>query len=191
MHPATRLLLLSLATISLPATAAVTATATHSEVEPDRCFADFADGLEAVERTCSDVIAGLVNLPDLTPEEHMALVSAYNNRAIARTRSGETDAAAEDFGQALTLAPDSWALYLNRGNLMLARNDPQAALLDYQRARDLHPEAGSAVGRNSALAYRGLGDPLSAQQSLELSTPAATVIRVDGHNVAEPSDQPR
>jgi len=191
MHPATRLLLLTFASLSLPATAAVATVAVPSVADPDLCFADFADGLEAVERTCSDVIAGLINLTAPTPEERIALVSAYNNRAIARTRSGETDAAAEDFGQALTLAPNSWAIYLNRGNLMLAQNNPQAALLDYQKARDLQPEAGSAVDRNSALAYRGLGDPLSAQQSLELARPPPMVIQADAGTLAEPSGQPR
>ena len=136
---------------------------------PDGCFISLADPAEMAEladRTCSDQIAGLSYLVDPTAADRQALASAYNNRGIARTRLGNLDGASEDFAAALALAPEAWAIYLNRGNLWLARNEPEAALADYQQVAGLAPEPFAATARNRVLAYRALGDTNGATQSL-------------------------
>lgn len=127
----------------------------------------------AAETLCSDAIARLryqggaaASDPSAPGANRQALAAAFNNRAMARIAAGNLTGAAEDLGEALSLAPDHWAIYLNRGNLHLAENQPQAALSDYARARELAPAAGEAVLKNSVLAYRALGDLGRASASL-------------------------
>ena len=140
----------------------------------DPCFSGVSaprgsSDMVAAERVCSDAIARLSYMAEPAEADRSALASAYNNRALARMRSGDLEGAAADLGEALVLKPDSWAIYLNRGNLQLARNEPQAALLDYDRAKQIAPQAGVATARNAVLAYRQLNDLASAEQSLRQS----------------------
>jgi len=142
---------------------------------PDPCL----DGLSAsstarstpltAARACSDVIATLVGLIAPSPADTTALLSAYNNRAIARLRSGDLEGAAEDLGSAVTLDPGRWSTYLNRGNLHLAQNQPEAALADYARAQQLAPGPLPATLYNAVFAYRRMNDVDSAEQSLRAS----------------------
>lgn len=121
------------------------------------------------ERACSDLIAGLRYegaAAGSDPQAAVALASAYNNRALARLDAGNLEGAAADLGEAITLTPSSWAIYLNRGNLQLTSGNPQAALADYERVLELAPDQAAAVSRNSALAWRALGNPAAAEQLL-------------------------
>ncbi|HEY5646872.1 MAG TPA: hypothetical protein VIS76_13055 [Pseudomonadales bacterium] len=125
------------------------------------------------ETLCSDAIARLSYQGAAAPAElsataagQTALAAAYNNRAMARISAGNLAGAADDLGEALTLAGDHWAIYLNRGNLRLAESQPGAALADYARARTLSAASAEAVLKNSVLAYRALGDLDRASNSL-------------------------
>ena len=112
----------------------------------------------AAETLCSDAIARhsyreAAAAPDAegTGPDLLALAAAYNNRAMARIAAGNLTGAAEDLGEAMSLAPDHWAIYLNRGNLHLAENQPQAALADYARARALAASTGKEVSADTAV----------------------------------------
>jgi tetratricopeptide (TPR) repeat protein len=128
----------------------------------DACF----DDGRVSERACSDLIAALSAGTGLSPVDQQALVSAYNNRGLARTRAGELEGAAEDLAEAASLAPDNWAVYVNRGNLMLTSGQPRAALADFQRAAELAEVAAPAALANSILAHRALLDTASAEHAL-------------------------
>ena len=138
--------------------------------QPDLCFERMASSSEKAERLCSDAIARLSYLAQPGPAERTALASAYSNRGVARTRTGDFADAALDLGEALVLDPENPLVLLNRGNLQLAQGQAQAALLDYRRVRELVGNDSSSLAvvaaANSALAYRGLSDPASAEQIL-------------------------
>ena len=152
------------------------------EVAPDPCFDQPVADFGTVERACSDTIAALESLISSTDGERQSLVGAYNNRAIVRTRLGELDLAAEDLGLAMALAPESWPTYLNRGILMIAMGQPQAALADFRNAQALSGTTLPATLRNATLAYRALGDIGSAEASLKAS------IESDSGLSPQPSD---
>ena len=150
----------------------------------------------AAETLCSDAIArlsyqggGAASDPEAAASNRQALAAAFNNRAMARIAAGNLTGAGEDLGEAVSLAPDHWAIYLNRGNLRLAENQPQAALSDYARARDLSPAAAAAVVKNSVLAYRALGDLGRATASLEEAESLS--LRPAERTAAEPGPQRR
>jgi tetratricopeptide (TPR) repeat protein len=115
------------------------------------------------ESVCSDAIARISIATTLTLKEQVALAGAYNNRAIVRTRAGNLEAAELDFQNALSLAPDTWGIYLNRGNLRLTQGLHQDALADYALAMELAGRPVIAAYRNSTLAFRGSGDIASAE----------------------------
>ncbi|MGE0621761.1 MAG: hypothetical protein AB7I04_14005 [Pseudomonadales bacterium] len=157
---------------------AATATAAGAALADD-CRDAALVANPAAETLCSDAIArqsyrDTAAAPDAAGEgsDRLALAAAYNNRAMARIAAGNLTGAAEDLGEAMSLAPDHWAIYLNRGNLHLAENQPQAALADYARARALAASTGRAVSadaavlKNAVLAYRALGDLGRASASL-------------------------
>ena len=148
----------------------LTALSAHAALG-DECRDAALAANPAAETLCSDAIArlsyqGAATDPEATGAGRQALAAAFNNRAMVRIASGNLAGAGEDLGEALSLAPDRWAIYLNRGNLHLAEHQPQAALSDYARAQQLAPAAGEAVTRNSVLAYRALGDLGRASASL-------------------------
>lgn len=132
----------------------------------DPCFDRLTSGSPLAERTCSDTVASLESLTTPSPADVTALVSAYNNRAVARTRTGDLEGAADDLSAAMALAPESWPLYLNRGNLMLARRQPQEALADYEAARRMTTRPLPEALLNSSLAHRMMGDPTGAERLL-------------------------
>lgn len=164
--------------------------------QADECRDAALTASPTAETFCSDAIARLSYQgaataadADTSAGPRQALAAAFNNRAMARIASGNLSGAAEDLGEALSLAPDHWAIYLNRGNLHLAESQPQAALADYARARSLSPAAGEAALKNSVLAYRALGDPGRATASLIEAESLS--LRGAARTSAEPALPPR
>ncbi len=129
--------------------------------EADACLSAVRDRAADADRTCSDLIAGLRYDGAATGTGSSALAAALGNRALARMRSGDLEGALADFGEAEALAPDAWAIHLNRATLALRQGDAATALNYLARVRQLVP-AGSAADvaaqRNSILAWRMLGD---------------------------------
>jgi tetratricopeptide (TPR) repeat protein len=115
------------------------------------------------ESVCSDAIARISVATTLSLKEQIALASVYNNRAIVRTRAGNLEGAELDFQNALSLAPETWSIYLNRGNLRLAQGLHQDALADYALVMELAGRPVMAAYRNSTLAFRGSSDIASAE----------------------------
>lgn len=140
----------------------------------DPCFDLLLSRSPLAERACSDVAAALESLVSPDPADVQALVSAYNNRSVARMRSGDLEGAGEDLARAMTLAPDSWLLHLNRGNLMLERREPENALADYEAARRLSTQPLPEALLNAALAHRLMGDLLGAERLLRAWTEATS-----------------
>jgi tetratricopeptide (TPR) repeat protein len=146
-------------------------------------------GNPEAERICSDAIAAMSYEAEPTAAERTALAAAHNNRAMARIAAGKLDDAAADLDEAASLSGEHWAIYLNRGNLHLAANEPGPALAAYQRARALAPQDTAAILANSVLAYRAMGELGQAEQALVQSgelTPAPAARRR-----AEPEHPPR
>jgi tetratricopeptide (TPR) repeat protein len=152
------------ALLMLGATAAAQeSTAPMADLPPaeDACLAALRNGAQEAERTCSDLIAGLRYDGAVTGPDRQALAAALGNRALARMRSGALEDADADFSEALELAPDAWALHLNRATLALMNGDAGAALNYLGRVRQLvpaDPAALAAADRNSILAWRMLGN---------------------------------
>ena len=139
----------------------------------DACLAAVRDRAPEAERTCSDLIAGLRYDGAATGPGGEALAAALGNRALARMRGGDLEGAEADFSEALTLAPDAWAIHLNRATLALMNGDAAAALNYLGRVRQLassEPAALAAADRNSILAWRMLGN-LDAASALSRGYP--------------------
>lgn len=64
---------------------------------------------------------------------------AYNNRGIARYRSGDYHGAIEDFSKAIDIAPDSALSYNNRGLSKVKTGNFDGAVSDFSEAIDLDP----------------------------------------------------
>ena len=164
----------------------------------DRCFEGLEQKPEMAARRCSDAIARLGYVSQPAPDDQSRLAAAYANRAVARSRFGDFEGAAEDLTEALILSPDNPAMLLNRGNLWLAQGQAQAALLDYQRARELvqgSPDdltstltvtLTKSLAANSALAYRGMVDIASAERSLRSAEDLAAFAVLNA--IPEPVD---
>ena len=151
-----------------PAVLTPTAAVAASENE-DVCFKAVRTAAADAERICSDRLAELRYDGAVSPTQRRALAGTLNNRAMARMSGGDLEGAGTDFEEAVSLQPDAWAIYLNRGNFELMRADPAAALEDYGRVARLAPaesDAARAARRNSALAWRALGDLAAAERSL-------------------------
>lgn len=134
------------------------------------CYDAALNDATDADRSCSDLIAELSYQTPVTVSDRQALASAFNNRALARMAADELEGAAADLGEAITLAPDNWAILLNRGNLHLTSGNPQAALADYERVLAAAPEQADAVRRNSILAWRSLGNLAAAERLLRSET---------------------
>ena len=127
----------------------------------DACLAAVRDRVADADRRCSDLIAGLRYDGASTGAGSRALAAALGNRALARMRSGDLEGADADFSEAETLAPDAWAIHLNRATLALMQGDAALALNYLGRVRQLAPAdspALAAAERNSIIAWRMLGD---------------------------------
>jgi Flp pilus assembly protein TadD len=158
----------------------------------DPCFDALIARSSTAERTCSDTVAALESLLAPNPADLTALISAYNNRAVVRMREGDLEGAGEDLSRAMTLAPENWSLYLNRGNLMLALDEPQSAIADYDTARNLSGRSLPEALGNAAFAHRAMGDPLGAERLLRASRIDSSGLgspRSD--NAAPPGNPPR
>lgn len=81
---------------------------------------------------------------------------AYNDRGIARYRSGDYHGAIEDFSRAIDLAPDSALSYNNRGLSKVKTGNFDGAVSDFSKAVDLDPgNATVFFNRGIALAHKG------------------------------------
>jgi tetratricopeptide (TPR) repeat protein len=90
--------------------------------------------------------------------------AAWNNRAAARLRLGDVNAAIADYNKALELAPSDAEIYANRGNALVAAGQYQDAIADYTRALELNPSyARAAFNRGSAYAMLGQRDAAQAE----------------------------
>ena len=76
-------------------------------------------------------------------------VATYVNRGILRNRVGREELAMADFDQALAQDPDQAEAYLNKGMMLLRRNDA------WQDAMTLFDTALAKKTRRPALAYYG------------------------------------
>ncbi len=147
---------------------ATAATGSEPAVE-DACFIAVRAQAADAERICSDRLAGLRYDGTAELPQRVALAATLNNRAMARMAIGDLEGAATDIDEALSLRPDDWAIHLNRGNFELMRANPSAALEAYDRVAESAPAespATLAARRNSALAWRALGNLAAAVRSL-------------------------
>ena len=73
---------------------------------------------------------------DLKPDH----AATYNNRAIAKSQSGQLDAAMADDNEAIGLDPDYAEAYYNRGNAKAMGEQYIAAIADYDKTIRLKPD---------------------------------------------------
>jgi tetratricopeptide (TPR) repeat protein len=168
----------------------ITAGGARPEAAPgDACSAAVQAEAVDAERVCSDHLAGLRYDGAAGIPQQMALASTLNNRAMARMGTRDLEGAAADFEEALALRPDAWAIHLNHGNFLLMRAEPGAALEAYDRVAALAPRdsaARNAARKNSALAWRVLGNPAAAERAL-----AESNADDSGGAALNPERQPR
>ncbi len=85
------------------------------------------------------------------------LVTAYVNRAIARTTTQNYKAAFADFAAALKVDPTNWLTLYNRGSVYLDLGKDDLAIQDFASAIQADPNTGVAY-YNRGLAYERSGD---------------------------------
>lgn len=85
------------------------------------------------------VVAACSRLIDAGRAGGRDLAGLLHNRASARSRSGELDAAKADYDRAVTVSPDWALLYYNRADVSLELGDEAAAVADYETAISLDP----------------------------------------------------
>jgi tetratricopeptide (TPR) repeat protein len=83
-------------------------------------------------------------------------VAWLSNRGMHRQKAGRFDEAAEDFSEAISLAPDDARLYLARGATHGMAGQVDQALLDFDRTIELDPKSGFGH-MNRATALEKLG----------------------------------
>jgi len=82
--------------------------------------------------------------------------AAYNNRAIARTRLGDTRGAIDDYTRALEITPNDPEIFFNRGDARVVAGDLHGGLDDFTRAIALRPGFARAhFNRGTALLVVG------------------------------------
>jgi len=86
---------------------------------------------------------------------------AYNNRGVARKRSGDRAGALADFNQAITLNPSDPSPWLNRADLHFDAGEFDAAMPDYNKALEVDPK--------KAKAYANRGASYGAQNKFDLA----------------------
>ena len=89
------------------------------------------------------------------------LATPYNNRGLAHRKTGNSQAAMDDFNQAIALDPNHAKSLLNRGNLHFANGQYQLAQSDFDRAVKADP--------NDAKIYSSKGALLATQQKFDLA----------------------
>jgi len=103
---------------------------------------------EGIKGEIEDLTDEIAANPDYYP--------AYNNRGVARYRTGNYQRAIEDFSRAIDLAPDSALAYNNRGLAKVKTKDFEGAVKDFTKAVELEPgNAKVFFNRGIALARKG------------------------------------
>ena len=95
--------------------------------------------------------------------ENRLVIDKYTGVAKDLLVKGQHDAAVSIFNMACDLAPDSAYAHNNRGFCKLP-DDPEGAISDFERARDMHYSPPVVPGANLVLALHRLGRNTSALQ---------------------------
>jgi len=85
------------------------------------------------------------------------LASAYRDRGVAYSYSGDHDKALEDFNLAIRLNPNDPVAYRERGNVYGLKGDDERSLADYTRAINVDPNHAPAY-YNRGVTYQERGD---------------------------------
>jgi tetratricopeptide (TPR) repeat protein len=93
--------------------------------------------------------------------EGQNLVTAYVNRAIARTSRKQYKKAFADFASALSVDPENWLVFYNRGIVNFDLGNDADAIADFGSAIRSDPSTGVAY-YNRGLAYERSGKPHEA-----------------------------
>jgi tetratricopeptide (TPR) repeat protein len=95
--------------------------------------------------------------PQTDSGQNDSLAACYFNRALAEMALKDWQHAEDDLTQALTLRPPMTDAWFNRGFAKLEREQPRAALHDFQHALALGASP-AQVHYHLALSYRDIGD---------------------------------
>ncbi len=127
-----------------------------AEEPEDPCFRAVAAGeLDLALGVCSEQLAA-----DQTPR---ARASTLNNRGICLLAKGRAEEAADDFGQAIALAPDFAPAYANRGFALARLGRLDQAIKDFDKAVALMPANALAYfNRGHAKLLNGAPEPALA-----------------------------
>ncbi|MGY3621990.1 tetratricopeptide repeat protein [Bradyrhizobium sp. USDA 10063] len=82
---------------------------------------------------------------------------AHLNRATLRARVGDAAGALSDLDRALTIKPNEWRAYFERGNILMGQDKAKAALESYLSASEINSQSAD-LQSNLGLAYSELGD---------------------------------
>jgi len=85
----------------------------------------------------------------------------FNNRGVARKRSGDRTGGLADFNQAIALNPKDPKPWLNRADLQFDAGEFEAAMPDYNKALEVDPK--------NAKAYANRGASYGAQNKFDLA----------------------
>ena len=80
-----------------------------------------------------------IDLRGYLPISAIRLVYAYNNRGVAKGKSGDAPGAISDYNKAIEINPQHFNAYLNRGNAKSESGDHQGAISDYNKAIEINP----------------------------------------------------
>ena len=94
------------------------------------------------------------------------LESAYRDRGVAYSYSGDIDKALDDFNHALRLNPNDAVVYRERGNIYGFKGDYDRCLADYNRAISIKPNDGTLYV-NRANEYDRRGDSSRAKNDYD------------------------
>lgn len=123
-----------------------------------RCLASVQPSNTGNETLWCDLLVDELNRnTQRTPDDNLALVSAYHNRASVLIRSAQFEQADADLAEALRIDPNHHALHLTLGNLRFAEQRFDEALRSYNQAIAASNSAMPGYFINRALALRGLG----------------------------------
>ncbi len=97
----------------------------------------------------------------VTPDEQSF---AYVDLGLAYDGKGDHDNAIKALSSAVSLQPDLWQGYFNRGQVYVEQGNPDAALADYNRLVQIDP-AKVAMYRSMIADYRTLPEGVSTNMS--------------------------
>ncbi len=90
----------------------------------------------------------------------------YPGLPLNESEKKSVEIAHREYITSLTARPDQWSSYYNLGNYYLKRNEPQEAVVSYDRALKIEPRA-ALVRVNKAMAYARMGQNKKAGESLK------------------------